>query len=120
MRIFAGLLLLGTAFGGGFAVADDCLVSGPRPSLEAESIDWQLVIASGQRCVRGLRANTMVLDNVRISTPAQFGQATAAGYGFVYRAPAEFKGEDSFAVTLAGVERGIRGATTVRVRVTVR
>src|SRR5262245_55541985 len=120
MRVFACLLCVGSILAAGPGLADDCLVSGPRPRLDAAPVDWQLVIASGQRCVRGLRSATMVLDNVTISAPAQFGEATTAGYGFVYRAPPQFKGEDTFSVSLVGVERGIRGSTTVNVRVVVR
>ena len=58
----------------------------------------------------------MVLHNVSISDPAQNGEATTEGYGFVYKARPNFKGEDAFSVTMTGLERGIRGTTIVRVR----
>jgi hypothetical protein len=62
----------------------------------------------------------MTLDNVRISAPPKNGEALVQGYSFVYRARADFKGEDSFSVVVAGTNRGIRGASTIRVLVSVR
>jgi hypothetical protein len=120
MRFVAYLFCIGVVVAADSVAADGCLVTGPRARLDSESVDWQLVIASGQRCVRGLRSSTMILHNVSISDPAQNGEATAEGYGFVYKARPNFKGEDAFAVTMTGVERGIRGTTIVRVRVSVR
>ena len=42
------------------------------------------------------------------------------GYGFTYRAPADYKGEDAFSLRVVGTDRGIRGVSTVNVRVNVR
>jgi hypothetical protein len=117
--IFAALaawLLLGTCQ----ATAGECAIAGPRAKLDSDAVDWALVIASGQSCVRGLRFGVMTLDDVRISAPAKFGEAAVQGYGFVYRARADFKGEDAFSVVIAGSNRGIRGISTIRVTVSVR
>jgi|SRR5579871_871385 len=98
----------------------DCVVTGPRPQFDVETIQWTLVIASGQSCVRGLRSGAMVVRDLRISAPAQVGEVTAAGYGFVYKAPRDFRGDDSFSVSMSGVYNGIPGSTTVQVHVSVR
>ncbi len=102
------------------AGAADCTVNGPRPHLDGTAVDWTLVIASGQSCIRGLRSGSMVLDGVRISTAARAGEARVEGYGFVYKAPPGFTGDDSFSVTLSGKEIGIGGVSTVNVHVSVR
>jgi hypothetical protein len=102
------------------AAAADCAIIGPPARLDAETVDWTLVIGSGQSCLRGLRSSGMLLDSVTIGAPPKVGVATVQGYGFSYRAPTGAKGEDAFSVTMAGSNRGIRGASTIRVRVLVR
>jgi hypothetical protein len=102
------------------AAAGECAIAGPRAKLDSDAVDWALVIASGQSCVRGLRWGAMMLDDVRISSPAKSGEAGVQGYSFVYRARPDFKGEDTFSVVIAGSNRGIRGSSTIRVLVSVR
>lgn len=109
--------LLAGAYG---AAAGECAVSGPPVTLEAEVVDWTLTIASGGSCVRGLRSRAMTLDSVRLASPAHDGAADVQGYGFTYRARPDFTGEDFFTVAMSGISRGVRGATTIRVRVLVR
>jgi hypothetical protein len=100
--------------------AGECVIAGPPAKLDSDAVDWALVIASGQSCVRGLRWGGMMLDNVRISSPSKSGEAAVQGYSFVYRARPDFKGEDTFSVVIAGSNRGIRGTSTIRVLVSVR
>jgi hypothetical protein len=61
----------------------------------------------------------MIIKSVAISEPAKHGEAIVQGYGFSYEAPPDFKGEDSFVVTLDGTNRGIQGNSVIRVHVTV-
>jgi hypothetical protein len=112
--------LTASLFAGIRPVLADCAIIGPPARLDGETVDWTLVIGSGQRCLRGLRHGAMLLDSVIIGAPAKLGVATVQGYGFSYRAPSDAKGEDAFSVTMAGSNRGIRGASTIRVRVLVR
>jgi len=102
------------------ARAGDCIVNGPLPRLDSQSVEWTFEIASGQSCIRGLRSGAMLLDNVSLSSPAKFGVTTVQGYSFSYRAPANFKGEDNFAVTMSGVYRRVRGSSVIQVHVSVR
>ena len=101
------------------AQAGDCLVEGPSPHLDSQPVDWTFAIAGGQRCLRGVRSGAMLLDSVAIGSPARFGEATAQGYGFAYKAPQGFKGEDVFSVVMSGRYRGVRGTSTINVRVMV-
>jgi hypothetical protein len=102
------------------AHAGDCVVNGPAPRLDSQPVEWTFVIASGQSCIRGLRSGAMQLDSVYLSSPAKAGEATVQGYSFTYRAPRDFKGEDSFSVTMSGANRRIRGSSIIQVNVFVR
>jgi len=101
------------------AEAGDCIPAGPPPKLNSESVDWTIVIASGQTCLRGLRSSAMIIEGVAITAPAKFGEAMVQGNGFSYGAPRDFKGEDSFSVTVVGTNRGIRGNSNILVHVSV-
>ena len=128
MRVASAIALLLAVLAGAVAAiagaapaqAGDCLVEGPLPHLDSQPVEWTFAIAGGQRCLRGLRSGAMLLDSVAIGAPARFGEATAQGYGFAYQAPKGFKGEDLFSVVMSGRYRGVRGTSTINVRVTVR
>jgi hypothetical protein len=120
MRLAICLLLTWLFIGVHSARAGDCIVTGSPAKLDFEPVDWTIVIASGQSCLRGLRSSAMTLESVTVSTPARFGEATVQGYGFSYRAPRDFKGEDLFSVTMSGANRGVRGSSIIRVHVSVR
>jgi hypothetical protein len=120
MRLAVCLLLTWSVVGTLSAKAGDCVPAGPHAQLESETVDWTIVITSGQSCLRGLRSHAMTLESVVVSAPAKFGEATVEGYGFSYKAPRDFKGEDSFSVTMSGTNRGIRGNSIIRVQVSVR
>ena len=102
------------------AQAGGCIIDGPPPRLDSQPVEWAFTIASGQSCIRGLRSGAMTLDSVSIASPAKVGEATAQGYSFSYKAPRDFKGEDSFSVRMVGSNRGIRGSSTIQVYVSVR
>ena len=120
MRLAVCLLLAWLLVGVLSAKAGDCVPAGPRAQLDSETVDWTIVITSGQTCLRGLRSRAMTLESVVVSAPAKFGETTVQGYGFSYKAPRDFKGEDSFSVTMSGTNRGIRGNSIIRVQVSVR
>lgn len=120
MRLTLGLCAVLILAGARPAGATDCIMSGPLPRFSAGPIEWTMRIASGKRCVRGFRTKGMLLDSVTLTEPARHGEATILGYGFAYQAPADFKGEDSFAVRISGVDVGMRGDAVIQVRVSVR
>jgi hypothetical protein len=112
MRVAVCLLLAWLLVGVLSAKAGDCVPAGPRAQLDSETVDWT--------CLRGLRSRAMTLESLVVSAPAKFGEAMVQGYGFSYKAPRDFKGEDSFSVTMSGTNRGIRGNSIIRVQVSVR
>ncbi len=88
--------------------------------MDRETVEWTLVIGSGESCIRGLRLGSMMLDDVSVGSPAKSGEVTVQGYSFTYKAPVDFKGEDSFSVKMSGAYKRVPGTTTITVRVNVR
>ena len=119
MRVAAGVLVTWLIIGVRSATAGDCVPAGPLPNLNSETLNWKIVIPSGQTCLRGLRSGAMLIESVTINSPAKVGEVTVTGYGFSYTAPRGFKGEDSFSVTVIGTNRGFRGNSTLQVHVSV-
>ena len=119
MRLAAALLIVWLIAGAQPASAGDCLPAGPSPKLDSETLDWTILIPSGQTCLRGLRSGAMLIQSVAISAPAKIGAVTIQGYAFSYSAPRDFKGDDSFSVTVTGTNRGVRGNSTLVVHVSV-
>jgi hypothetical protein len=119
MRFAVGLLVTWLVVGAQATEAGDCIPAGPPPKLDSKPVDWTIVIAGGQTCLRGLRSGAMTLESVTISAPPKFGEAMVQGYGFSYAAPRDFKGEDSFSVTMVGTNRGFRGNSIIVVHVSV-
>ncbi len=120
MRLVGGVAALWLMTAVGPAYAGDCIVSGPPPLLDSQPIAWNFVIASGQSCIRGLRSGAMILDSVTLTRPSKSGDAVIKGYGFAYAAPRDFKGDDSFEVTMMGSLRGVHGKSVISVHVSVR
>jgi hypothetical protein len=60
MRLAVGLLVTWLVVGAQSAKAGDCVPAGPPPKLDFESLNWAIVIASGQTCLRGLRSGAMI------------------------------------------------------------
>lgn len=119
MRLAAALLTAWLVAGVEPASAGDCIPGGSPPKLSSETLDWTIMIPSGQTCLRGLRSSAMLIQSVTVSGPAKVGEVTISGYGFSYTAPRDFKGEDSFSVTVVGSNRGVRGNSTLLVHVSV-
>lgn len=119
MRPVLGLLVAWLIIGTQSAMAGDCVPAGSPPKLNSETVEWTIVVPSGQTCLRGLRSGAMMIESITISAPAKFGAATVQGYAFSYGAPRDFKGDDSFSVTIVGTNRGVRGNSTLLIHVSV-
>jgi hypothetical protein len=101
------------------ALAQTCVVSGPRYMLIAETVQWSMEIKSGHRCVRGVRFREVEFDRLTLVSPPQSGHVTIQGPAFTYVAKADFDGEDSFTLTVSGAVSKRRGSSTVLVTVSV-
>jgi len=79
-----------------------------------------MTIGSGQSCVRGIRSAFVTLDDVQLISAPQSGQVVLEGPGFIYKGGADFRGEDSFAISVSGKLNRISGSSTIRVKVLVK
>jgi hypothetical protein len=115
LAVLTGSLSLGTSA----AYAIECIVKGPRYALTSDMVDWSMRISSGQSCIRGLRFSDVVIESLRLVSPAQTGQITLSGPSFTYSAKSDFRGEDFFVVEVWGTIHKSRGSSTIRISVSV-
>jgi hypothetical protein len=108
---FPVLLLLGF----GSTSAHACALAGPRYQLESDIVDWSMEISVDKNCIRGFRLGHVVLEEVKLVVPAQFGQLTFHGFGVSYKAGPDFQGGDSFTVVVSGRMNRKRGSSTIHV-----
>ena len=100
--------------------AQTCVTQAPRYALTSDTVDWSIQVASGQSCVRGLRLGNVVVEKVNLTTPPRSGNLQLEGPGFRYTANPGFHGEDSFMVEVSGLAGKVRGASTIRIVVSVK
>jgi hypothetical protein len=75
---------------------------------------------SGAACTVAMQAGTGVIEDLSVMAAARHGSISPRGRsGVVYRAPDNYRGEDSFALALRGHSETQHGVAIVRVRVTV-
>ncbi len=97
-----------------------CALTGPTYQLASDTVVWSMMIGSGQSCVRGIRSAFVTLDDVKLIAPPQSGQVILQGPGFIYKGGSDFRGEDSFAISVSGKLNRIPGNSTIHVEVSVR
>ena len=102
------------------ASAQTCVTQAPRYALTSDTVDWSITVGSGQGCVRGLRWGNVVLERVTLAIPPKSGNVQLVGPGFRYTANTGFHGEDSFSVEVRGFAGKVRGASTIRIAVSVK
>src|ERR1700730_13645148 len=75
---------------------------------------------SGTACTVAVQAGAAVIEDLTVTVAAQHGSIAPRGHtGVVYRARDNYRGEDSFALTLRGRSETQHGVAIVRVRVNV-
>jgi hypothetical protein len=96
------------------------LIARDRPySFASDVVDWTMTIGAGQSCVRGIRSNDAVINDIQLATPPKFGKITLQENSFYYQAP-DFPGEDGFVLSISGRRLGISGSSTIQVVFSVR
>ena len=101
------------------ADAGECVISGPPYRLQSDTVEWQMNIASGQSCIRGIRFSDVVNPAITIISPPKFGQVTLLGPAFSYAAKSDFRGQDFFTVGVSGAINRASGTSTIRVLVSI-
>jgi hypothetical protein len=101
------------------AHAAGCVVNGPRYGLTSDIVNWSMKIGSGQSCIRGLRYNNVIIENLELVSLPRTGHVTIEGPGFTYTAKSDYEGEDSFAIAVSGTINRVKGSSTVHLTVSV-
>jgi hypothetical protein len=101
------------------AAAGNCLSKADGFQLNSDTVYWSFTIRSASECLQGLRASSMLIDEVKVLEPPAAGSLTIAGPAFFYKAPATASG-DRFKLQVLGQNHRIRGASTIVVEVVVR
>ena len=101
------------------ASAGTCLSRAEGFELNSDTVHWTFTIRAGSDCLQGLRASTMLIDEVNILDQPIAGNLTISGPAFIYRAPPTASG-DRFRIQVIGQNRRIRGTSTIIVEILVR
>jgi hypothetical protein len=113
---FVGALLLLTSP----AFADSCVFSLMPPyALKSDAVNWEMHIASGKTCTKGLKYGSVAISNVKLTAPPEFGKVTVQGPGFSYTAKPDFEGQDAFTIQVSGTMVRMTGTSDIQVTVSV-
>jgi len=86
-------------------------------SLAAEIVRWSMKVIPGSKCLSGLRFGNVVIEDVKLVSPPQYGEVALLGSGFSYTSKTDFAGEDSFALEVFGSTNKRRGRSTIQITV---
>ena len=113
---FLGALLLLTSP----TLADSCVFSLMPPyALKSDAVNWEMQIASGKTCTKGLKYDSVAISNVKLTAPPEFGKVTVQGPGFSYTAKPDFEGQDAFTIQVTGTMVRMPGTSDIQVTVRV-
>jgi hypothetical protein len=113
------IILVFCLLGGRVASAQSCVIDRPRYNLIEDTVGWSMKIAGGRSCARGVRFANVIIESLKLVSPPQSGQIALQGLGFTYTAKADFRGQDSFSLTVFGTANKTRGSSTIHVTVSV-
>jgi hypothetical protein len=107
------------------AAIGSCTVIGPRYRLASDTVEWSMRVVGGQTCSRDFSLSRALssapdklkIESVRLDSSPQSGHAAVEGSEFSYSAGADFRGNDSFVITVSGKINGIQGSSTIRISV---
>jgi hypothetical protein len=113
---FVGALLLLTLP----AFADSCVFSLMPPyALKSDAVNWEMQIASGKTCTKGLKYGSVAISKLNLIAPPEFGKVTVQGPGFSYTAKPDFEGQDAFTIQVTGTMVRMTGTSDIQVTVSV-
>jgi hypothetical protein len=102
------------------ALADACIFSAAPPfQLRSDAVDWNMQIASGTSCIRGLKLGPIAISDVKLIASPQSGQVDIKGPAFSYIANPDFQGQDDFTLQVSGTMGRIPGVSDIKVTVSV-
>ena len=85
---FVGALLVTSP-----ASADLCVFSlMPAYALKSDAVNWELQIASGKTCTKGLKYGSVPISNVKLNSPAGVRQGHCAGTRIFIYGKTRFRG----------------------------
>ena len=97
--------------------ANACVLNHPRYRLTSDTVQWELQLSSGEKCVRGVRFNNVAVDKLKIVSAPQIGHVTLEGTGFSYKATKNFHGSDFFSLIVSGTTNKVPGNSMIEVEV---
>ena len=100
--------------------AGSCINRPPPFKMEEDTVIWPIAIVAGDQCIEGLRYSTMKISDVSIAVPPVSGRIELSGPSFRYFALPDFRGTDTFTITVKGTNRNLPGYSTIKVDVTLR
>jgi hypothetical protein len=112
--LWSALLVL--SLGVPAASATACIINGPQYQLQADTVEWQLIIRNGQSCLRGIGYKSVARPVIKIVSPPRVGNLAVQGPSFTYTAGTI---KDSFSIEVSGFANGGNGSSTIRVVVSV-
>ena len=87
-------------------------------AFTSDTVVWRMTIRAGGKCVRGIRYNDAIINNIQLVKEPQSGQIALNSNAFTYQAP-DLPGSDNFSLLISGKRLSITGNSTIRVLVSV-
>ena len=108
------------ALGGAASATPNCLKD-PQPyALADDTVSWAMAIVPGADCIQGLRWSYMQIERVTLSSGPSNGKVVIVGPAFRYFADPNFRGSDTFTVSVSGKNRKASGSSILKIQVDAR
>lgn len=112
--------VLFAALGGSASATPNCLRD-PQPyALADDTVSWAITIVPGAECIQGLRWSYMQIERVSLSSGPRNGKFVIVGPAFRYFADPDFRGSDTFTVSVSGKNRKASGNSVLQIQVSAR
>ena len=102
------------------ADAGNCIPRPERFNLASDTVYWSVLLPAGGNCIQGLRYASMQIEHVFIVSAPKNGSVVLQGPSFRYQANPQFRGSDSFSLSVNGTAGQVPGSSIINIDVTVR